>query len=180
MTTEQLVQAARLGDDEAFFLLVSAEKERLYRIAYAYLKSEADALEALQETTCRAYAKLRKLKEPRYFQTWLIRILIHYCIDEQKRRRKALTISVRRDDSDAIAVPQAALDDKLELEHAIEKLDPRYQHVIILKYYQDMTLTEIARLLEKPEGTVKTWLNKALTQLRAQIGHEGGGTFAER
>jgi RNA polymerase sigma-70 factor (TIGR02954 family) len=176
MTTEQLVLAAQQGDDEAFFQLISAERERLYRIAFAYLKNETESLEALQEMTCRAYGKLRKLKEPRYFHTWIIRILIHYCIDEQKRRRKVHAfIRAPLPSLD----PHAALDDKLELAYAIEKLDPRYQHVIILKYYQDMTLADIARLLEKPEGTVKTWLNKALTQLRAQFGQEGGGEFVK-
>ncbi|KIL36604.1 hypothetical protein SD71_06160 [Cohnella kolymensis] len=174
MTIEQLVLAAQQGDDEAFFQLVSAEKERLYRIAFAYLKNESDALEAIQEITCRAYVKLRKIKEPRYFATWLIRILIHYCIDEQKRKRKVVILTEfpeRKADS-----PPS--DDKLSLEGAIDRLAPHYRHIIILKYYQDMTLTEIARLLEKPEGTVKTWLNKALKQLRTHIGPEGCGEFA--
>lgn len=176
MTTEQLVLAAKQGDDKAFFQLVSAEKERLYRIAFSYLRDETEALEALQEMTCRAYAKLYKLKEPRYFNTWLIRILIHYCIDEQKRKRKVLSITHL---TEPLKDPHANLDERLGLEEAIEKLDPRYQHIIILKYYQDMTLTDIARLLEKPEGTVKTWLNKALTQLRSQIDPKGGAVFVK-
>jgi RNA polymerase sigma-70 factor (TIGR02954 family) len=177
--SEQLelwVRAAQRGDDEAFFRLISSDKERLYRIAFAYLKNEADSLEALQELACRAYSKLGKLKEPRYFSTWLIRILIHYCIDEQKRRRKQISTAFQ--EPAFVLDPHASLDDRLGLEYAIEKLEPRFQHVIILKYYQDMTLTEIARLLDKPEGTVKTWLNKALTQLRAQVGHERGGEYA--
>ncbi|TVX99672.1 sigma-70 family RNA polymerase sigma factor [Cohnella terricola] len=176
MDTEQLARAASQGDDEAFYLLINAEKERLYRIAYSYLRNEADALEAIQETTCRAYGKLRQLKEPKYFLTWYIRILIHCCIDEQKRRRRAFfpwNLSERAPE------PQGDTDDKLELEEAIGKLEPRYRHVIILKYYQDMTLTEIARLLEKPEGTIKTWLHKALAQLRQQIGREGGNGYVE-
>lgn len=174
MTVEQLVLAAQQGDDEAFFQLLNVEKERLYRIAFAYLRNESDALEAIQETTCRAYVKLRKIKEPRYFATWLIRILIHYCIDEQKRKRKVVILP--QFPEPASNTPTA--DDKLSLEGAIDQLAPHYRHIIILKYYQDMTLTEIARLLEKPEGTVKTWLNKALKQLRSQIGPEGCGEFA--
>jgi RNA polymerase sigma-70 factor (TIGR02954 family) len=174
MTVEELVLAAQQGNDEAFFQLISAEKERLYKIAFAYLKNESESLEAIQETTCRAYVKLRKMKEPRYFNTWLIRILIHYCIDEQKRKRKVVIL---------LEVPETkanspSSDDKLSLERAIDKLAPHYRHIIILKYYQDMTLTEIARLLEKPEGTVKTWLNKALIQLRSDMGPEGCGEFA--
>ncbi|CAM3857081.1 sigma-70 family RNA polymerase sigma factor [Cohnella lubricantis] len=174
MTTEERVAAALNGDDEAFYELVSAERERLYRIAYAYLKNEADALEALQEAACRAYLKLRKLKERRYFQTWLTRILIHYCIDEQKRKRRMLPL---------YELPQTlaqdlALDDKLNLALAIDRLQPNYRHIIILKYYEDMTLTDISKLLEKPEGTVKTWLHQALKQLRAAYGQKGGEEYA--
>ncbi|UUZ97751.1 sigma-70 family RNA polymerase sigma factor [Paenibacillus sp. P25] len=64
------------------------------------------------------------------------------------------------------------------MELAIERLAPKYRHVIILKYYQDMTLTEIAQLLERPEGTVKTWLNQALKALRSDFGKEGGFDYA--
>jgi RNA polymerase sigma-70 factor (TIGR02954 family) len=175
MTFEERVQAAQGGDDEAFYSLVSETNERLYRIAFAYLKNEAEALEAIQEVTCRAYMKLRKVKEPRFFYTWLIRILIHYCIDEQKRKRKVLPL---------LHIPESSMnetlsiDEKILIELAIEKLEPKYQHIIILKYYQDMTLTEIALLLERPEGTIKTWLNKALKELRCYIGKKVGYDYA--
>ena len=138
MTTEERVAAALNGDDDAFYDLVGAEKERLYRIAYAYLKNEADALEALQEATCRAYLKLRKLKEARYFHTWLIRILIHYCIDEQKRKRRMLPLY----ELPETLAQDLALDEKLSLELAIDRLQPNYRHIIILKYYEDMTLAD--------------------------------------
>lgn len=92
MSTEEWARSAQQGDHEAFQRLLMGERERLYSIAYAYLHNESDALEAIQETTCGAYVKLGKLREPRYFRTWLIRILIRYCIDEQKRKRRTLPL----------------------------------------------------------------------------------------
>jgi len=172
MSTEEWVIAAQRGDHEAFHRLVSAHKFKLYRIAYAYLKNEEDALEAIQEATCRAFVKLGKLKQPHYFHTWLVRILIHYCIDEQKRKRKMLPLFELPETLTA----DLALDEKLQLGMAIDRLAPKLRHVIILKYYEDMTLTEIAKLLEKPEGTVKTWLHKALNELRRIVIREEGGT----
>lgn len=169
LSTEETVRAAQQGDAGAFQQLLSADRHRLYSIAYAYLKNETDALEAIQETTCRAYMRLGKLKEPRYFHTWFIRILINYCIDEQKRKRKMLPLFQLPEPLAA----DLALDDKLRLEMAIDQLAPNLRHIIILKYYEDMTLTEIASLLEKPEGTVKTWLNKALKELRNIFRKEG-------
>ncbi|MCC3374583.1 sigma-70 family RNA polymerase sigma factor [Cohnella sp. REN36] len=170
MTIIEQVLAAQAGDDEAFYALVSSRKDKLYAIAYAYLKSEADALDAIQEATCRAYVKLRALKEPSFFHTWFVRILIHHCIDEQKRRRRTMPFYLIPES----LVEELNLEDRIVLRVAIDRLPPNYRHVIILKYDQDMTLTEIARLLEKPEGTVKTWLHKALKELRATLGGKGG------
>lgn len=171
---EQLVESARAGDDEAFYELISSGKQRLYAIAYAYLKNDADALEAIQEATCRAFMRLGKLKEARFFHTWFIRILIHYCIDEQKRRRKTLPLA---------ALPEALaadleLSERMMLRLEVASLAPKYRHIILLKYEQDMTIGEIAELLGKPEGTIKTWLHKALKQLRKlYAGTEGEGEY---
>ena len=64
---------------------------------------------------------------------------------------------------------------RLDVQTALDRLEPKYKQVIILKYYEDMTLTEIAEATGKPLGTVKTWLHKALTQLRPLMnaGEEG-------
>lgn len=172
MDVEELVRLAQKGNDEAFYELVSRDKERLYKIAFAYLKNEADALEAIQEMTYRAYAKLKKLKEPKYFNTWLIRILINYCIDEQKRKKRVLPL---------VHAAEAATDGdeidhrKFGLELAIERLEPKYRHIIMLKYFHDLTITEIAQVLECPDGTVKSWLNKALKGLREYVAKDGEG-----
>jgi len=171
MDVEERVRLAQEGNDEAFYELVSRDKEKLYRIAFAYMKNEADALEAIQETTYRAYSKLKKLKEPKYFNTWLIRILINYCIDEQKRKKRVLPLMHAADAADGNEIDHR----KFGLELAIERLEPKYRHIIMLKYFHDLTITEIAQVLECPDGTVKSWLNKALKGLREFVGKEGEG-----
>ncbi|GGH22190.1 sigma-70 family RNA polymerase sigma factor [Paenibacillus segetis] len=175
MNNELLALAAKRGDDAAFYSLITEHEEKMYRIAYAYLKNEADALEAVQETTCRAYMQIRKLKEPNYFGSWLIRILMNYCVDELKKR----TRREGRQPVEAASVEQqltngeTALLEKILLEAAVDQLDEKYQQVIQLKYYHDLTIIEIARTLNKPEGTIKTWLHKALGGLRQRLGKDG-------
>jgi len=155
-----------------FYKLVSDQKGRLFGIAFTYLKNEADALEAVQEATCRAYMKRRSLKDPARFNSWLIRILINYCMDEQKRRRRMLPVHTIPETSHV----SAGLDvsSLLDLEQAVGKLKAPYRHVVILKFMQDMTLAEIAEVMDRPESTIKTWLYKALKQLRRMWGEEGG------
>lgn len=175
MNNELLAFAAKRGDDEAFYSLITQYEEKLYRIAYTYLKNETDALEAVQEVTCRAYMHIRKLKEPNYFGSWLIRILMNYCADELKKRerrqgeRKSSSITTEPH----LGSGETALLEKMLLESAVEQLDANYQKVIQLKYYHDLTIIEIARTLEKPEGTIKTWLHKALGGLRKGLEKDG-------
>jgi RNA polymerase sigma-70 factor (TIGR02954 family) len=171
MNDEDLVKAAQKGDAEAFYKLILSCKDKLYNIAYCYLKTEQDTLESIQEVTYRAYLKINKLKEPKYFMTWITKILINYCIDEQKRKAKIVNIEEHqitndKDDNDV---------DSFTLEDAIDKLNPKYKEVIILKYIQDMTTIDISRVMECPEGTIKTWVSRGLKQLKELLNI--GGDF---
>jgi RNA polymerase sigma-70 factor (TIGR02954 family) len=162
MNDEDLVKAAQKGDAEAFYKLILTYKDKLYNIGYCYLKSQQDTLEAIQEVTYRCYLKINKLKEPKYFATWITKILINYCIDEQKRKMKIVNIEDHSIENDK----NSNNVDKLTLEDAIEKLESKYKEVIILKYIQDMTILDISKIMDSPESTIKTWLSRALKQLK--------------
>lgn len=167
------VRAAQKGDDQAFLHLMGVSKERLYRIALAYLRSEHEALEAIQETTCRAYQHIGKLKQPEYWETWLVRILLNACADEHRRKNRPA--SGWAGDSAAGSSFAHSSEIRLDLGTAVDGLPREQKEIVILKYYQQFTLSEIAVLLECPEGTVKTRLHKALRALRAVIGKEDLG-----
>lgn len=190
MDETALVNAARRGDDQAFMQLMGLYKVRLYKMAYAYLHNEQDALEAIQETTVRAYTGIGKLSEPKYFGSWLVRILINYCIDERKRRQKTTWLADEagteeagakrkiygKNTAAAAAAPDAdtsALERRLLVEQALGQLEPKYRKVVFLKYFGDLTLPEIAAVLGCPEGTAKTWLHQGLKAMRGLLG-EGG------
>ncbi|MNC75481.1 ECF RNA polymerase sigma factor SigW [compost metagenome] len=64
-------------------------------------------------------------------------------------------------------------DRRLDMEQALDGVKDKYRQVLVLKYYRDMTITEIAVVLDKPEGTIKTWLNKGLNQLRDKMHRKG-------
>lgn len=151
-----------LMDEEVFFQRLAGEHRKLYAIAYSYLRSEADALEAVQEASCRAWMKRKKLKNEQAFTPWLIRITINCCMDEL-RRKKRVVPTEKLKEKEAQVMRSS---DRLDLESAMNRMKPKYRHVVMLKYYQDMTTAEIAKVLSKPEGTIKTWLREGLKQLR--------------
>ncbi len=173
MELQELVRKAKRGDEAAFYELMQLHKVRLYRIALSYLKNSGDAVEALQEVTYRAYRSIRKLKEPQYFTTWLTRILLNYCNDELKKRKRLLV------SDDLISLMGTEHQSSwLEVEDVIAKLDSKTRQVIELKYVHDFKIKEIAEILDCPEGTVKTWLHKGLQELRGQLEDKGGMDYA--
>lgn len=90
MSGKSLVKRAIKGDEEAFLELMHSYQEALYRTAISYVKNEEDALEAVQEVTYRAYRSIKTVKEPAYFKTWLIRIMMNYCLDVLKRSNREI------------------------------------------------------------------------------------------
>ncbi|MBY0011007.1 sigma-70 family RNA polymerase sigma factor [Paenibacillus typhae] len=170
MEVEHVQQAKE--EAQAFISLVSGQKRILYGIAYSYFRSEADALEMLQEATYRAWSKRKSLKDPGKFAPWITRIMVNCCNDEMKRRKRL--VPVKSTDESGGVVMVMTSDRKLDMEQALDSVKLKYRQVLVLKYYRDMTLTEIAEVLDKPEGTVKTWLNKGLKQLRNKM--KGGAT----
>lgn len=167
MSERSMEEKAVSGDDEAFVALLQLHKEDLLRTAYAFLKNEHEALEALQEITYRAYKKIHTLKEPSYAKTWLIRIMINYCQDLLKKNKRL----VRDGQLNDVATSDNLF--PLEMEQAMAVLSLKEQRLVYLKYFQDVNIKEIADIEKIPEGTVKSRLHKVLRTLRHHFEEKG-------
>ena len=147
-------------DQQEFADRTEAIKTRLYRTAYLYLGSEADALEAVDETVYRALRKLKQLQT---------RILINTCQDELRRRR-------RFHPGGADALPDTAGPDDYEhlpLKEAIRRLPEELSSVVILRFFSGYTQAETAAALNIPQGTAATRQKRALALLKLELGEEG-------
>ena len=154
-------------DHEEFAARTQAVRQRLYRTAYLYLGSEADALEAVDEAVYQALRALKKLRQPELLETWLTRILINTC-HKELRRHRWVTEEESLPDS---AGPNAY--DGLPLREAIRRLPEELRTVVILRYFAGYTLEETAQSLDLPRGTVSTRQRRALQLLRLELGEEG-------
>lgn len=163
-----LAKKAIKGDEEAFLTLIHTYEEALYRTAFSYLKNEGDALEAIQEVTYRAYKGIKTVKEPAYFKTWLIRIMMNYCQDVIKKSNREVL-------EERILTIQGVTEDFtfLELEEALLNLPAYERELLQLKYFEDVKIKDIAVMWNTPEGTIKTRLHKALRALRAGFEEKG-------
>ncbi|WP_163102855.1 sigma-70 family RNA polymerase sigma factor [Peribacillus alkalitolerans] len=170
MDVEGVVRRAQKGDDVAFLEVMNFFKIDLYKMAFAFLKNQEDAVEAVQEVTYRAYKSIRQLKEPTYCKTWILRIMMNYCNDSLKNKKRMIL-----DEKKILLQGKESDYSFIEIEEAMNLLDERSREIIALKYFHDLRITDIAIIMDCPEGTVKTWLYKALKALRGHLGEEKGG-----
>ena len=154
-------------DRDEFARRTEAIRARLYRTAYLYLGSEADALEAVDEAVYQALRALKKLREPAFFETWLTRIVLNECRRELRRRSRLAPEETLPD----TAGPDAY--DALPLKEAVRRLPEELRTVIILRFFAGYTQAETAAALDIPQGTAATRQRRALELLRLELGEEG-------
>ncbi|ALC85122.1 hypothetical protein AM499_04295 [Bacillus sp. FJAT-22090] len=168
MSGKSLVKRAIKGDEEAFLELMHSYQEALYRTAISYVKNEEDALEAVQEVTYRAYRSIKTVKEPAYFKTWLIRIMMNYCQDVLKRSNREIV-------EESLINRTGVSEDftYMEVEEALLTLSDYERELLHLKYFEGVKIKDIAVMWNTPEGTIKTRLHKALRALRNNFDEKG-------
>lgn len=168
----QLVEQARRGNDKAFLELFQQYENEMYRTAFIYVKNKNDALDVVQDTAYRSFKSIKGLTEPKYFKTWLIKITISCAIDVLRKRKKVVQMNpnIMEPISEVI---NEDIDLEVTVQELIELLDEDEKSVIILRFYHDMTIKEVAESLAIPLGTAKSTLYRALKKLRKELKGDG-------
>lgn len=152
-------------EDGAFAQAILAMRQTLYRVSYGLLPEEQDRLDAVQETLARAWEKRRTLREDRFLQTWVVRILINECHTILRKRRRLFPL----DHQPAWTAPEDA---DAALHDALLALPDTLRLPTILHYMEGYSIQEIARMLHVPHGTVATRMRRARVQLREALGED--------
>lgn len=152
-------------DPEEFARRIEQIRQKLYKTALLYLGNETAAMDALDEAVYKALKNIRKLRQPEYFDTWITRILINECHNENRRRKRFQPME---------ELPEFAAEafDSLPLREAIRRLPADLKEVVILRYFAGYTLVETAQALGIPQGTAATRQRRALALLRLELGEE--------
>lgn len=159
----KLAKKAKSGNSEAFKELYKINKVYLYKIAYSYVKEEDKALDIIQECAYRGFLNINKLKDPKIFKTWITRILINASIDYLKKEKNI--IYLEEEQRMASKKENISIEEKLDLYKAIDILKEDYKMAVILKYFNDMTIEEISKVMDIPNNTVKSHLKRSKEQL---------------
>ena len=150
------VRLAQSGQHEAFIRMVKKVEIRMYNIAKAILKNDEDCADAMQEAILKAYKSIKSIRQPKFFNTWLFRILINECNSILRKRLDSVTVDELPQLTD-----HSSQDDHIDLWDAIWRLEEVSRTIVILHYFQDKSLRQIADLMETSEGAVKSRLHRS-------------------
>lgn len=162
----RLVRKAMHGSCDAFGELIHIYQDYLYRTAFVYMKNEDAALDVVQDCILKAYESIKNLRKPEYFKTWITRILINCANQYFNKNRRIIHSDIPQE---AEAAADISIEERCDLYHAIDQLPERYRTVVILRYYNDLKISEIAEIMEIPEGSVKAYLYRAKRELRVYL-----------
>lgn len=156
-------------DKEDFLRLALDAEPTLFHVSFSILHDEQDCADAVQEAILKAYENRHKLKEIKYFKTWIVRIVINECYNilRKKRRFQAYDDAVQRDNT---YLSNYIKEEYLDLYQAIDRLGQKEKICVILYYLEDYAVTEIANVLKIPIGTVKSRLSHARKELKGLLG----------
>lgn len=169
MDKEKMAKKAMRGDIKAYGELIHLYQEYLYSVAFLHVKNEQTALDMVSECIIKGYENIGRLREPKYFRTWMTRILLNAINDYY---RKNPVCAVYEDACMAITEsPNAGIspEEKIDLYQAVDALPPRYKTIIILQYFENLKISEIAFALGIPEGSVKAYSHRAKEKLRQYL-----------
>lgn len=168
-------------DDSQFVAIISPYIKNMLHLAIALIGS-ADAEDAVQEALSRAWLAASRVREGPTVRAWLLTITANVCRDWLRGRhgtRVRLTVSLSASDSSEEASPSSASTDddpgsnvsvqRFDLRQMVDHLECELREIIVLRYYVGMNATEIGSALGLPSSTIRTRLQRALTQLRASL-----------
>ena len=153
--------------------LITEQKENYYRLAYNYVKNEQDALDVVQDSIHKALRSMDKIQDPTALKSWFYKIVVHTSLDLLRKRKKVILM----EDSQFETNKYGQLDHytDYDLRQAIDELPYKYKTIIILRYFEDFKIDEIADVLDEKVSTIKTRLYKAHKILRLKIDQEESG-----
>ena len=164
-----VVEAAQRGDREAFQEVAFALSDHLFGVAHRVLRDFDAAGDALQMALVRIWRDLPSLRDPDRLEAWAHRALIRACHDQLRSTRR-VPVGPRAVPAQPLSEdPAVAVSDREEVERAFRQLTADQRAVIVLQYYRDLSLPEIAELLGVPIGTVRSRAHYAKRVMRAAI-----------
>jgi RNA polymerase sigma-70 factor (ECF subfamily) len=169
-----LVEQCKRGDSEAYSRLYELYASKALRTAYLMVGSKALAEDIVQEAFIQCFQRIRSLKKPEAFEAWFYQILTRLSFRMGYKESRKLSAGIYEDEIDELKAPVSGeplqalecSETRNEVKRALESLSPNIRTVIVLFYFNEMSIKQIAEVLSCFEGTVKSRLHNGRKQLK--------------
>lgn len=164
-----LVGRGQAGDKEAFRTLVEQYRSTLFGTAYLMLRDRGLAEDAVQEALIKMRKHLPSLRLRGSFKAWLVRIVVNE-VKQQFRKKQVPTVPLEQasevaGDFDEVETAMIHDEERQQLKQALAKLPPEQRESLVLRYFSELTVPEIATVTGQHEGTIKSRLSRGLERL---------------
>jgi RNA polymerase sigma-70 factor (ECF subfamily) len=180
-TDQELVAAVKEGDDDALHTLVQRHLPSVYTFVSRYMGNAEEAQDATQETFLKAWRKIGRFDSSKSFRTWLFAIAKNTATDLMRKRKSVAFSRFDTDEdnnvlTDTLADPEPLPEelfiqssDAHEVREALAKLKPRDRGILSMRYEEDLSFEEIARIMKMSPNTVRSLHRRALITLRKML-----------
>lgn len=173
MNLQQVIIRCQMGEKEAFRELFEVVEKSALATAYLISKDKETAEDILQETYIKCFKEIKNIHNPNAFKTWFFRILIRTGWKMTKRQSRLIpTDDLYLDNAMFSSDGHESLDtfeNRYVVEKAVDALSPKLKTVVILYYYNDMSIEEISKILGCLKATVKSRLSYARVVLKKKL-----------
>ena len=153
-------------DKDTFCRLVRQNEKAMYSVSFSILSNESDAADAISEALYRAYKNLDTLKNEYAFKPWILRIVRNCAVELVRSKKNLLSI-------DDVEVEESSGENDivtaLTLRKAVEQLKQPYKEVVVLYYYEDLSIAQISKITGASVVTTKQQLSRARKMLRDML-----------
>lgn len=152
--------------ERKFFIAeIETCSDMMYRVAWSILRNDADVQDALQDAVLKAWEKRDKLRDEKFFRTWITRILINACYDTQRKRRRIVSMD---------EIPESTVSNAPDpdLALALQALPEKLRLPLVLCYSEGMSYEEAADVLRIPITTLRGRLRRGKEELRKELNAE--------
>ena len=137
--------------------------EAMYRLAFTYVRNEEDAMDIVQESVYKAIKNSDRVKQERFIKTWLWRIVMNTAVDFIRKKQKEVAVDE--------FLENGREDDYWDFDtiEALKVLDEKEKTVIVLRFFEEQKIPDIAKILNENVNTVKTILYRSLKKLKVEL-----------
>lgn len=169
-----LVRRCQAGDLDAFEALFRLHSPRVLQTAYLLTGDRHTAEDVMQDAFAQTFRTIGQVREPQAFSAWLYRTAVRLAQRASIRERagRLAVLNLARTPQAANPPPQDAAATRRMLWDAMKALPEQQRIAMVLHYFQDRALSEVAQLMDAPEGTVKSWLHRGKAALARALGQE--------